>query len=592
MLTLPHAPPVVVELRWQLVEDPAAAAVAIMRSDGEGLGWTKVGEYQGDRCLVEGLEPSQRYEFAAASVYRTGGMDPEELWQKVVVVPLAHDDAPARPATPDATRFAAMQDGPIVSFTWTPNDDPVTDSYEIRVGASWDAAQLVARGIRQNAFQWPWWSSGSRTFLLRAVRADGTYSASQASATLDIQPLGDHVTKTTLDESGGGFAGTKSKTAVYTSALELENVPAAASGLTMVANSIDWLAWARKKTSGTYQTADTDLGVLAPHRLEVELSGSFQKVSGLVAADLADVPVPVDTSAGVPLKAGANASWWQNHLADGTPLFPLDVFAEIDTSQTDAPSSPVWDGWRAYTPGVVKCRWVRFRFTLGGFGLGSARITTLKIRDRMKNLKDEGSTAVASSPGPTDVTFAAPFSAAPVVSTTLIGTSDDIKVDQVSVTKTGASFRVYALEPWIERTYSYAEFADPGTSKQLDLVSLPAGYKVVETYIKHGTPAAGTGLATCTLALGTATAGQEDSLATDFDVKQAIGGTVFQTTAPQRMFDAGAATALKARLTTTGCNLDQLTAGSFTVRYKLAPVTSNALREVFTGTLKWHAMGV
>lgn len=587
--TLPHAPPVRIELRWQLVEGPNVRGVVLMQEDGPDLGWTRIGEYQGDRTILEGFIPTERYRFAAAAAYLDGTVDPEDRWQVVEVIPMAAENPLPRPATPDQARFAVSQDGPVINFTWLPVDDPVTTAYEIRVGTSWDAAILVGRDIRTPSFRWHWWSSGTVTFRLRAMRPDGTYSESEATAAFAIQPLGDHVAATTLPESGAGFTGVKSNTAVYSGALELEDVPATGTGLVMVGSAMTWPGWARKKTEGTYTTADTDLGALGLNRFEVTLTATVQKVAGLVGAQLTDVPCPVQNlAAQTPLAIGARPSWWQNHLADGTPLYPLDVLVEIDTSQTDSPSSPIWDGWRAFTPGYFKCRWVRFRFTLRGFGLASPRITVLEIRARRRNLKDEGSIAVALSPGPTTISFATPFTVAPVVVGVVADDTAGLKVVPSNVTKTGCDLRVYGVQE-VEVTKAYADFLDPGTSKQIEIYSLPAGWEVVRAFQKHGTAFAGTGIASVASAVGTVAV--PDALAPDFDVFAAVSNTNFQRSAGGAMFNAGSATSVQARLT-ANVGLDNLNAGSVTYRLWVRPVTDGKLGpEAFTGTIKWAAFG-
>ena len=103
-----------------------------------------------------------------------------------------------------------------------------------------------------------------------------------------------------------------------------------------------------------------------------------------------------------------------------------------------------WDGWRRFVPGDYYCRWVRFRLTFGGDGYFFPQVTTLKVYHRKRNLKDEGSIAVAASAGPTVVTFATPFSVAPKVTCGVLDAAGaEVIALASSVTKTGCTIRAY-----------------------------------------------------------------------------------------------------------------------------------------------------
>lgn len=287
-------PTVRILLQWTLPPGGGIRAVRIFRWEGVGpepdtIGlWTHVGEFTGDRATIEGVIPSLEYRFRAAPVFADGSIPTEEHWEEVKVTPAAHDLAPPLPATP--TNFGVSQDGAILHFAWDPSEDDATVAWEIRMGSGWPDGILVGRAPHP-WWKWPWYGSGAKTFHVKAVDALGRYSAAAAEATVTIRDLEDYVLTNTMDESGGGFTGTKSGVEVNGGNLELADVGSPANSGTQIASASLWYGWSRYKNEGTYTTAVQDLGALAPHRLEMDLGMSVQTAAGLVAADGVGVPL-------------------------------------------------------------------------------------------------------------------------------------------------------------------------------------------------------------------------------------------------------------------------------------------------------------
>jgi hypothetical protein len=75
---------------------------------------------------------------------------------------------------------ATLQDGQI-NLSWDNSTDWTVAGYEIRVGASWDAGEVIARQVAGNTMAWQPPDDGDKTFWLKAIDAFGTYATTPAS---------------------------------------------------------------------------------------------------------------------------------------------------------------------------------------------------------------------------------------------------------------------------------------------------------------------------------------------------------------------------------------------------------------------------
>jgi hypothetical protein len=405
-----------VELQWTLAR---GTTVAVLRRQGGAEDWTEVGRTSESSITVEGLNPERSYDIAVVPVEADGSLAAEDEWEIKRVAAMADAGRPTLPATP--TGFGIAQDGANLNFRWDAATDGVAVGYEIRVGTTWEDGVLVADAIAASPYSWPWWSSGSRKFHVKAVDASGRYSRAAANATILIEALVDHVTANTLNESGGGFAGTKTHMEVDGGVLRLELVPAHFGAATDPFGSFDGVpCFAKYWPVGVYESATVNLGQLETERLEVELAGTQPAPTGLPFAAVHrpalgarqtrdETPVPLGT------KGTAARNSWRF-----TPIPPPDVKVEIDTSPTNAGA---WDGWRPYAPGLYSFWRCRFRITATGDGLRFVRITVLKLFHRRRNKKDEGTVALPGG-APQVITFNLPagtFRVAPKVTATISG---------------------------------------------------------------------------------------------------------------------------------------------------------------------------
>lgn len=431
--------PSTIELQWEQNSDPSIVSTRVFRAsgqEGDDADWEPIQDVVGDRLEVDGCLPWRTYRFAAASVFRDGSVAPRKDWVEASICVDA--ERPALPATP--ANFGASQDRAVIHFQWDPNTDGITEGYEIRRGA-WADGLLVGRTTHP-WFEAPWLDAATRTYLVAAYDGLGGYGAA-ASLSVQVAALPNYVLTSTTDESGGGFAGTKSNTAVVGGALRLAVVPANIDAATAVIDTYTTPAWSRTWNTGTYTTAAIDLGALGTHRIEVKILAANATAAGLVIDDYdCVIGTPERDSTGQwvdPTTRGPS----QRLFCDGANVETLGILAEIDTAP-DAGGSPTWDGFRPYVPGEYYARQIRFRYTLTGDGFVTPSIASLSFYHRQKNLKDEVAAAVAGTPGPTAVTWAAGFTAAPKVVATVVDAGGAEFIALASdITTSGCNVRAY-----------------------------------------------------------------------------------------------------------------------------------------------------
>ncbi len=401
---------------------------AVLTSDGQSF--TEIGRTDATTFTVKGLNTERSYVFAAAGVLPNSALAPESDWEIVRVAPSAHESTPAVPATP--SDFAAAQDGANVNFRWGAAGDGVTAAFEIRVGTSWEDGTLVASGLTASPYAWAWWGSGTLTFWLKAIDKLGRASLVGASATVEIAPLQDHVTASTSDEGGGGWSGAKSNMETDGSGnLRLAQIPPHFGAAT----SPPFGAWtapcmARYQPSGNYTTPDMNAGALEKARLEVDLAGAAQPIDGAIPFGACLHPalgaktLPDGTPAPPRLRGFASKNSWR-----ATPLAPVDVKTEIDTSPTPGGA---WDGWRPFAPGTYRYWRSRLRVTVTGDGTRFVQVPRLVVTRRKFNKKQEGDVVVNCSP--VNVVFPTPFQNPPKVNASLVGYTGTPIVTNVTAT--------------------------------------------------------------------------------------------------------------------------------------------------------------
>lgn len=401
-----------VVLSWSRAEP---GTVAILKRAAGDDGWTSLGQTDGTEFTATGLHPERAYTFAVAPVQGDGSLAAEDEWESVRVAPTADEGTPALPAAPSG--FAAAQDGTSLNFRWDAAADGVTATYELRVGDTWEDGAQLAAGVTGTSFSWAWTASGAATFHLKAVDALGRTSREAASVSVTIEPLDSHVTEDTFDQAAEAWPGTATHMEDDAGALRLERLPEHFGAAIAPFGSFAAVpCFAKYWPEGVYGTPILDAGQVEKQRVEVDL-GAAQPVDpglpfGAIRRPALGARAGRDEQL-VPLGTHSFASKTSWRM---TPLAPVDVTIEVDTSPSAAGA---WDGWRPYVPGTYAFWRCRLRVTVRGDGLRFVRVPRLVVTRRKFNRKLEGEVVVNCQP--VDVVFAVPFQNAPKVTATIVG---------------------------------------------------------------------------------------------------------------------------------------------------------------------------
>jgi hypothetical protein len=122
---------------------------------------------------------------------------------------------------------------------------------------------------------------------------------------------------------------------------------------------------------------------------------------------------------------------------------------------------------------------------------------------------------------------------------------------------------VGAAPLWYKSTFTYANFATPGTTNDLQVFSLPPGGVIHAVKIKHSTAFSGGVITAYTVSVGIST--NFIKYASAFDVFQATSDTTFQLSNSFGSENHGAATSIRVQAVSTNDNLSNATAGSVDV---------------------------
>lgn len=120
-----------------------------------------------------------------------------------------------------------------------------------------------------------------------------------------------------------------------------------------------------------------------------------------------------------------------------------------------------------------------------------------------------------------------------------------------------------ASQIWKKYTISHTALQAAALSNDIELFSLPAFGAIHNVIIKHSTAFSGTGITAYTLSVGIS--GNLTKYASAFDVFQATGAGVGQSSSVFDFESMSGATSIRLSATSTGANLDQSAAGSVDV---------------------------
>lgn len=366
----------------------------------------------------------------------------EEFWKRLDLVANSADDFDVPNNVAD---FQVTQAGTRLVFTWTDDPSPHIARYEIREGSNWRLGRFVGSALPgQQRLEVGWASSGSLNFVCSAITNQGLESATAALATTTARQDPNWMRVGSVDESGGGFAGTKTNTTVVTGALQPTSLPADYANWTADYTTYTQPWWWTVMDAAVYESAVLDAGLVVQEMPEVELALDTIENTPASYADLLAPLYPEQDDTGDYVTIGTPQTWERVYY-DGGLKDPLPLRIEISTTQTDPSGSPVWTSWALWVPGAEYKYWgVKFRLLFNTFWpYIFGEIQTLKFHRRRLNLKDE-QTVVIGGTGGTSVSFTQPFTQAPVVPAPNVAGSAANFAVAYSISKTGCTIRAYA----------------------------------------------------------------------------------------------------------------------------------------------------
>ncbi len=373
------------------------------------------------------LDRHRRYKWALAPVDRFGNRHDELKWRTGEVRPVGDLTVPDPPQD-----LAVVQDDDYLEARWFPPDDRGrVHHYELRRGSAWAKGQLVGK-TTECEFRFRWWASGAQTYRLVAVNHSGRRST-EITFAITVSALPNYVNGTSTDIHTGGYTGTKTDCEVDSGNLRYKRWGVPANTATETADTVTHLSGG--PAYGLYEHAQVDLGSTRTVRIEIDMTVDFDGDAADQNADEWILPPRCKE-----LIRGVEV----DDLDNVNRFSPGDMIAAGDeTAIRIEPWIKLDSGsWQPWAPGLYTCRYHTIRIRLYSWNrYQRVKTTKLTILERQKNLKEEGTEAVAGTPGPTTISFTSPFIAAP----SLVASSDTAKfsVSVISITASQATCRVY-----------------------------------------------------------------------------------------------------------------------------------------------------
>lgn len=226
--------------------------------------WTLLGESPVADLTTDRLVAGRRYEVAVTLENETGMFELPDAAARLAVTP---DEFPAW-SIPAPTNFTATQSAGenLVQLRWDQGDPIDLDHYEVRCGTDWASGTIVYRGRLAQARLRP--PPAFTRYQVAARSLTGLYGPRAAlTITLQAIPYAGAVTVNTTSYAPTGSGGTHSNTAV-----DSTTEPA-----------LPFIALTAGQLSGTFTSAEIDLGYQAPFFLRVAIDP--QELDGTAVDD-------------------------------------------------------------------------------------------------------------------------------------------------------------------------------------------------------------------------------------------------------------------------------------------------------------------
>ena len=137
---------------------------------------------------------------------------------------------------------------------------------------------------------------------------------------------------------------------------------------------------------------------------------------------------------------------------------------------------------------------------------------------------------------------------------------DLFDVSVISGGPTSKSVTYYQVLGGVKVSKSFDDLSDADLEEDIEIFSLPAGWKLIAILIKHEDAWSGPGINNVEVEAGIA--GELDRYADAHDIDQAPGDTIFSDNDLGAIENWSNATSIRANFRTVGANIDQLDAGT------------------------------
>lgn len=156
----------------------------IYLSDNDGDSWALRGSTKGDSFVIyDNIETGTTYKIAVVSVNTDGTANDVDSSPQSSITILGKQAPPS-----DVENYDISQQGDQLHFSWDAIPDGDLARYEIRKGADWNTATLIAEKVDITEFDFPIGSVGNETYLIRAVDTSGNLSLNTSSDTINVTP--------------------------------------------------------------------------------------------------------------------------------------------------------------------------------------------------------------------------------------------------------------------------------------------------------------------------------------------------------------------------------------------------------------------
>lgn len=384
-----------------------------------------------ERVILTGLEDGSRYDIQIR-YRRVGGSvysQPLEINNYLFV------GASSVPAAVSNFLLSVVDGSGI--FSWDANEEIDIHHYVMKysglyTGASWAAAQIVADEIYGNRITLPFQGG---TWMIKAVDILGNESATATAIITYNATATKNVVEVLTEEPA--FTGTKDNVLLEEGGIIIEDT-----------DLID----------GYYYFTDTvDLTASFVSYLSASIVANGIFVNNIYDVDDIFDELDVFGSGGGDLFDEADIFAMDDVFGIGFDGWSIEL--QYRVTQEDTASSPVtWGDWTPFIAGNVEFRGIQFRLKMTSLAQNvSPKVTVLSVTIDMPDRIERGDDLTCDATLGATVTYPFAFKENPAVGITIQDGATDDRIEYLSKTSSGFSFKVYnqTLAAYVTRTYDY-----------------------------------------------------------------------------------------------------------------------------------------